>query len=678
MFCLPAKIAEKLKQAFKEGKVNPERLNDLTSAQRRDFLTEIIGKENAQQVNLLFEQKLLLKNQERAMYDWANEITGLSKEAKEATLTKIRETYAEKKRRLEDPAENEKFLNEITSDVYSRKYKTEVTLEEAQNITELAQDLKRAKEKMKEDFTWENKKDGLEYGATKVAFDNYTGGLKLEATKVGLPEIIGKFKEKGMMPKVGATADLGKMSFNFIAENSRAIVASVDNSFWGRQGIKVLFNPKYSKSWAQNFAKSFIDIYQTLKGGTKAGDAIVDATKAEIYSRKNYLNGRYAQGKKLDVGIREEEFPTSLPSKIPVVGRVFKAAETAYEAGAMRLRADIADRLYALAEKNGIDLTNPIETGSINQLTNSMTGRGSLGRVETIAPIVNKAFFSIKFFKSNLDTLTLHAGTEFSPFARKQAAQNLLMNIATIGTILTIANTLDPDSVNSDSRSANFGKIKIGDSRFDMTGGAGSIIILASRIATQSTKSSITGKVTNLGEGYGAADGMDVFWNFTENKFSPMFSVIKEIVQQETFEGDKPTLLNEAKNLTVPIIFQEGASAIQNEKSANLLLILIADGLGISVGTYSIKSNWGQSTSKEMAQFKEKVGDKKFKEANDKFNKDMSDWFDGVQNTETYKNLSDDDKGGIITNKRTEIKKKVFREYGFKYKSEPATKLPKL
>ena len=120
MWCLPFELANKIKQAIRTGEINPERLNAMTSAERRAFLAEIVGEENAKQINLSFEKKLLLVNQERAMYDWARAITGLSKAEKEATLAKIRETYAKKESRLYEPKENEKFLDEIVSDVISK------------------------------------------------------------------------------------------------------------------------------------------------------------------------------------------------------------------------------------------------------------------------------------------------------------------------------------------------------------------------------------------------------------------------------------------------------------------------------------------------------------------------------------------------------------------------------
>lgn len=662
MFCLPAQEAQKIKQAIRSGKLNPETLNKMTSSERRKFLTDIVGLQSAKEVNLLFEKKLLLVNQEKAMTDWAREITGMSAKQKEETLKKIQDTYTEKKRRLQDPKENEQFLNEIVSDTYSKKFKTEITLEEAQEITELAQDTKRAKEKMNDNFTWDTKKDGLDFGASKVALDNYTGGLKAEANK---ELFVNPFKVSGLMEKASALKIDAKIAANFIADNARSMKASFDNSLWGRQGIKILFT--HPTVWAKNFAKSFSDIGKTLAGGGKAGDAILDATKAEIYSRENYLRGRYELGKKLDIGTGEEEFPTSAPSMIPVLGRFFKASEVAYEAGAMRMRADIADKMYQMAELQGVDMKNKVEVGRINELVNSMTGRGSLGRAEGAGKLLNKAFFSAKFFKSNLDVLTTPLLGKTS-FVRKQAAINLLKMASSMAVILMIAKGMDDDSVEWDARSANFGKIKLGDKRFDVTGGQSSLLILASRIATQSTKSSVTDVVTDFDGGYGAPDGMDMLWNFTENKFSPVFSVVKQLVEQKTFEGEKPTVMNQLKNLTIPIVIEQGYEAAQRETLANTLLVIIADGLGVSANVYSYNKSWDIKPGKILTQFKEQVGADVFKEANKEYNDKVNERIRELNQDSEYKAKSEEEKQNKLTSEKAKIKSQIFKKHRFTYR----------
>jgi len=619
MFCLPKDLAGKLKSAIGSGKVSPGKLKKMTSSERRGFLEEIVGPE-AKQVNLLFEKKMLLKNQEKGLYDWAREVTGLSKKDKEAMSQKIKEAYAEKKRRVHEPKEGEAFLDEIVSDVYSKKFKTEVTLEEAQKITELSSKMAEKKELMNEDYTWGNgsEKDrlkfGREWGSAKVALDNYVGGLKMEASKVPWSAF---WKEKGVSGKLGGIVQNLRNSWNFVADNSRAIVASLDNSLWMRQGVKTMTNPKYTKIWANAFMKSWGDIFKTVlggigtaskevwkggfskksikkavkalwNGGVRRGDSLQDALKAEIYSRKNYLNGNYERGQKLDIGQGEEEFPSSLPQYIPLLGRLFKASEVAYTSGAMRLRVDVADTLYKSAKKAGIDVKDPLEMKAINRLVNSLTGRGHLKSAEGYSAAINKAFFSAKFLKSNIDFLTqwtkvvtTRKGDPLN-FAARQSAMNLLSTVTTVTGTLILADTIWPGSVEWDPTSSNFGKIRIGDTRFDITGGMGGLVILGMRMLKAESKSSLTGIVTKK-------DRTEMFFQFGEYKLSPILTAVKNLADGEDFKGDDTTLFGEAKKLFTPIPVQNYKELKDNPQSADMLLTMIIEGLGISQSTYSIE-----------------------------------------------------------------------------------------
>ena len=180
-----------------------------------------------------------------------------------------------------------------------------------------------------------------------------------------------------------------------------------------------------------------------------------------------------------------------------------------------------------------------------------------------------------------------------TPFVRKQAALNLRKTVSGIATILGTAHALDPKSVELDPRSADFGKIRIGDTRFDMSAGMGALMVLAARMVTHSSKSSTTGKVSQLNERdkkgnlkFGTTTTGDVFTNFFTNKLSPAASVIKDIWNQSDFNGNKPTIGGEARNLVLPLPIDNLWSAAQDKKHADLVLTAIADGLGISTNTY--------------------------------------------------------------------------------------------
>lgn len=605
-----------MKTAITDGTLHPDKLIAMDSGQRRDLFAKIIGEDNAREVNLAFEQKLVLKNQEQAMVNWARDTLGLSAEAKEATAAKIKATYAEKKRRVFTPEEDEAFLNEITSDVFSKKYKTEVSLEEAQKITELSRDVSIAHEKMNGDFTWgdgsekDRLKYGIDFGVKKVLMDRYIGGLKSEAEKRSL---LNPLKEKSMGNVASAIGEDIEMAAQFIADNTRAIQASFDNSFWGRQGFKAMTNPKYTKLWVENFTKSFQDIGQVLSAGVKKGElfkgaamlkkqAIIDAVKADIYSRPNYLNGNYDLGTKLAIGVREEDIPTSVPEKIPLLGRLFSASDVAYEAGAMRLRADIADKLYKIAENQKVNLDDKFEVGSINEIVNSLTGRGNLNAwlTENGQKALNVTFFSPKNVKSNIDFLTAHAGQNVSKFAKKQAGQNLMSTLGVMGVVLGLANTLWPDSVELDPRSSDFGKIKIGNTRFDVSGGLASYMVLLGRMWTGETKSTLTGLITKKGEEFGSGSKMDFLWDFTENKFSPVASLLKTLWLKEDFKGEPITKVDALIQSVIPIPLGSAYETFKDPNSAPLLLALLADSIGFGASTFGTKMTEAEKTFEQI------------------------------------------------------------------------------
>jgi hypothetical protein len=117
-----------------------------------------------------------------------------------------------------------------------------------------------------------------------------------------------------------------------------------------------------------------------------------------------------------------------------------------------------------------------------------------------------------------------------------------------------------------------------------------SLVVLASRLLTLSSKSSTSGKVTKLDSGkYGAQTGADVFVNFFENKLSPAASVIKDLMNQKDFSGNKPTIKSEASNLLMPLPITNAQELYGDPHAANPILAMIADALGIATNTYAPK-----------------------------------------------------------------------------------------
>jgi len=652
-WCLTLQKANEFKKALKDGKIDPAKLAAMTSLERRVFLENYVGGENAKQVNALFESKLLLKNQQRGMITWAKRVSGITPKVRRDLLARI-----ERMENILEPAEQEQFLQELAS----ARLRIDVTREEAETISKLTKNVADLKSKANNEGVFSTEKDKFEYGASKVAIEKYINNLKLQSKRIF-------FKEQPLKKVLGAVGEIPGVM--------KSALASLDNSFWGRQGIKTLLDVRTSKVWFKNFLKSWGDMSKELKGV----DAM-DIIKADIYSRPNALNGKYDAGNYGLSVLSEEAYPSSWPEKIPLFGRLFKASESAYNGGALRLRADLADRLIKIAEKQGVNTLNREEARGMGHLISSLTGRGSLGKGEVAAKELNVLLFSAKFLKGNFDTLTAH---RFDPratsFAKKEAAKNLLSIVATIASILTIANQLNPDSVEEDPRSTNFGKIKIFGHWVDITGGMASLVTLSSRLVPTRhngqwglwSKSS-AGNWTDLTAGkYGQQTALDVFENFWEGKLSPVAGLVRDVWKGKNFEGEPVTFKNVMPNLFTPISIQNFDQLRDDPNSSFIFGSMILDGLGLSTSTYRYRANWETSTSKEMKQFKKEVGKEKFKQANGDFNQAYSQWFGVVSQTTEYKRLSDEGKSSLATKAKSGLKDKIFREYGFRYRKPRKT-----
>lgn len=81
-------------------------------------------------------------------------------------------------------------------------------------------------------------------------------------------------------------------------------------------------------------------------------------------------------------------------------------------------------------------------------------------------------------------------------------------------------------------------------------------------------------------------------------------------------------------------------------------------------------TDWDKSTSKQLAQFKKKVGDDKYKEAKVYYGQELKKLLNTETNKSSYKKLSDEEKLKIINDQDTEAINKIFKRYGFKYKKE--------
>lgn len=377
-----------------------------------------------------------------------------------------------------------------------------------------------------------------------------------------------------------------KFSYTF-AGIPKSLKASLSDHALGRQALPVLFT--HPQTYFRNAAESIANIVRVI-GGKNA----VDGTRAYMYN-----DPLFEEMKKAGLAVNmkgEEAYPTDIPSKIPVLGRLYKSSKDSFEILNATNRFDLYKQLREVGEKTGVNVEDPAEQKSLANMINSLTGRGNLKGTgaSTSEKVTNALFFSPRLWKSHFDVLTAHMGQGETTFVKKQAALNLIKIIGGMATIAGLANVFRPNSATLDTNSSDFGKIKVGDTRFDFTGGASNLMVLASRLIHHSTTSSTTGKTTpidaknsNGAPLFGAKTTQDVIKDYVEGKLSPTAAAALFAYTGSDAQGNKATPGAVASSLLLPLPVESYNELAKNPKAANKLAVLLAEAIGVGVNTYA-------------------------------------------------------------------------------------------
>jgi hypothetical protein len=547
-------------------------------------------------------------------------------------------------------------------DAASRKTGT-VTTEEAQKLLSLSKQATELKQKYDPVNGWSSLKDKWEYGKAQVAFNRYVDELKTGDTSLSTlaKRRMAEFKNTAKTNPVKAGGDLAVDTLGEISDSSIALVASADNSFIGRQGMITL--QTHPTVWAKAAVNSFSDIYAALR--RKHGNEIAkDILHADLVSKEHYMNGNYQKS-----GILakfEEQYPTSHPARIPLVGRVFKASEIAFTNSALRMRMGTFDLLFDMAKKGGLEI-NDVLIKDIGEIVNAATARSPVGQ----SKIISGLLWAPKMMMANVNVLTAHglgAGLKTN-FARKQAAVNLMKIVGETAAVVAVINALDSGSVELDPRSSDFLKYRRGNTHIDLTAGRGQYITLAARWLTGQTKNAQTKIVKDLNiAGFGNRTYFDVGLDFLINKVTPLVRQVVYIGKGKNFEGKKPTLGTVITDLTTPIPVKNIADDSFGDYSDGSAIALIGnlmDVFGVNANTYIQQDHWENKNTKEMKVAKVIFGsEEKFKQANITYNKLLNQRINQLANDRKYLALTDEEKEDVIKRLKKDTKREIIGKIG--------------
>jgi hypothetical protein len=646
--CLPKAERDRMIQALKSKELSIADMYRMTSEERHASFAKYLPENQARIVNATFEQAML-SNQKRSLKNWVESTVKAKEPIRKDMLKRV-----ERINKVLSTAEQDNFLKDLAG----VKLGIAVTEEESKTILALKRFIDEAKVHVNPNSPI-GSTDRLTYGLAVRKFENYVGGLKLDAETMSL-------------------ADRAKLS-NFFknvvdaASASKALRATLDVSFIGRQGIKLLYSGEY-KLWfssLKTLLKTFGDEMVAKSPGLfkDRDNAVMDMIYADIYSRPNAISGKYNAAKnRYGLGLRfEEALPSSAPEKLPFLGRFFKASESAFAGTAAKMRADLADAVIAAAEQNGVDMLDEAQATAFGKIVSSLTGRGGLGKAESVGRELNAILFSPKFLMANFNTLTAHFfDKSLTPEARKFAVQKTVRIIASIGAVLVTAKMLNPDSVELDPRSSKFGKIKVGNKWVDITGGMSGMVVLASRMFSfhdgkpgSWTKSSTTGKwVNTFDNSFGQQNTLDTVEQFFEGKLSPAGGVLRDFLKGQTYSGDKPTFSNTILTLGVPISAQTLATELSHG-GTDLTTTMLSEGFGLSASDYTISPQ-----SKGFVALENKIGSARYYTELHTLTNNFNTKLKNLKNSASFKRASNDDKNKQIEKLKQQEMSRILSKYG--------------
>lgn len=358
----------------------------------------------------------------------------------------------------------------------------------------------------------------------------------------------------------------------------RALLASVDISGLLRQGgVLTARHPVLA-------SRSLKPMLQALF--SDANEALVDSI---IRARPRFAlgdkYGLYMAPKAGEVSAilasREEAFMSRFMSKVPFV----RASNRAYVTGLNDLRSRVWESVLESWERAGMKI-NAQDYSDLARLINWASGRGTLpSAVAQKGGVLNTFLFSPRLIMSRLELpFAVLPWVTKSKAARVEAWKTLASFVGAGSTILTMAKMSGAAEVELDPRSADFGKMKVGDTRLDIWTGYLQYIRFATQLAIAERKTG-GGRIQQLNRA-------EVINRFVQTKMAPAVGLINDILKGESYLGEEmppknaKSLAGQAYNRMMPLAVQDFIDGIIQ---GGMLggIVSSAAFLGIGVVTYT-------------------------------------------------------------------------------------------
>ena len=449
----------------------------------------------------------------------------------------------------------------------------------------------------------------LEARNARAALVDTLGGKLPTEGEIALLE---RYFGKELARAVASNRKLGSKAwtaFVDVMNLPRTLMASMDVSFPFRQGIMVA--PRHPKEWLGNLPNMFKGGFSSRRAQLIDAAMDADATVIQTVKGPRALSELAADSGLYRAPIggfgpmaeREEFFLSNLAKRLPFIGAGVRFSERAFVTYGNKLRQDIFKNTLLSWTKGDKAITLE-DTRALANLLNRMTGRGTLGPANQYAPLLSAAFFAPRFALSRPQAF-MQLFNYKNPRVAALAAQEVVSFVALGTSVLSAVKLSGVADVELDPRSADFGKVKIGNTRIDFWGGNLQWARLVTQLQQQKRKTS-TGVIVPAG-------GIDAALRFLRFKGSPPSATAVDWSLGETAVGEKfpPTGLGFAGegDITTEVFRRTGPMAIQDLVEA----ILEHDATGGFLGALAF-FGMGVQTYETRAQAFERVTGRSYDE----------------------------------------------------------------
>ncbi len=392
-----------------------------------------------------------------------------------------------------------------------------------------------------------------------------------------------------------------KEAFYDIANIPRSVLASFDQSYPLRQGV--VLAPASPKIFLQALRKQWQAFFSESRAKTIRDQILKDPLfkQATAKARRGGAGLELTEWGVKDLSGAEEQYMSNYVRKLWGI----RHSERAFVTAANHQRFEVYKKYAAQLRRQGITFKDkPTEYRKLANFINAATGRGQLGPLAGAGQFLNATVFSPRLLAGRIQVVGQFSKSLpglLEVFKRDKSVRGIVASnvVAFVGTGVALLSMAKlgfggKAQVESDPRSSDFGKIKVGNTRIDVWGGYSQLARFVTQLIFNQRKATTTKRIYDINR-------LNTTTRFLQTKASPLMGAVIDFMKGENFLGEPISAQHidkEVYNRFMPLFTQDLIDAIRFQGLDGAILTAPAF-WGIGAQTYE------ESDFSKLSQYKD-------------------------------------------------------------------------